>query len=174
MSSALAPTQSRRRASTRSSSRVRGFSLVENTLALGILAFALISLMGLIPLGLDNFQSAKSQSVEIEIMKVVSAIAQQTPYDQMTAAMSGKTLYFGENGLEVDADDPERIYAAVMQITPNVVLPAKSGTGSFTLPGLSTINVRVVQAPLGLTAQEAIDDGRILFSNSFLVADRAQ
>lgn len=42
---------------------IRGFSLVEVALALGICSFCMIGLLGLLPVGLQNFQKADNQSV---------------------------------------------------------------------------------------------------------------
>jgi uncharacterized protein (TIGR02598 family) len=50
-----------------------GFSLIEVTLALGIAAFCLLSVFGLLPLGLSNTQSAAEQTAVSGIATAISA-----------------------------------------------------------------------------------------------------
>lgn len=49
----------------------QGFSLIEVTLALGIVSFAMVTLLGLIPVGLKSFQSAMRVTVESQIVRAV-------------------------------------------------------------------------------------------------------
>lgn len=58
----------------------RGFSLVEATLALGVVAFAFIVLLGLLPAGLTVFREAMDTSVTAQIAQRVSADLQESDY----------------------------------------------------------------------------------------------
>lgn len=50
-----------------------GFSLVEVTLALGLVTFALVSIMATIPIGLSTLGDAKDQTTEAHILSGLSA-----------------------------------------------------------------------------------------------------
>jgi uncharacterized protein (TIGR02598 family) len=52
-------------------SRQRGFSLIEVTLALGIVSFAMVSLLAMIPVGLNSFKQAMDLTVEAQIVQSV-------------------------------------------------------------------------------------------------------
>ena len=52
--------------------RSTGFSLIEVTLAIGITAFALIAIVGLIPTGLRSTQEANDQARATEVLKLAA------------------------------------------------------------------------------------------------------
>jgi uncharacterized protein (TIGR02598 family) len=57
-----------------------GFSLVEVALAVGIAGFALVSLLGLLPIGLNTFRTAMDTSVCAQIAQRVFNDAQQAEF----------------------------------------------------------------------------------------------
>src|SRR5207247_6519773 len=59
--------------------RVHAFSLVELTLALGIAAFCLIAVFGLMPIGVQTNRNATSQTAATNIMAAVVADLRATP-----------------------------------------------------------------------------------------------
>src|SRR5437773_11749789 len=59
--------------------KLGGFSLVEVTLALGVGAFCLIAVFGLLPVGLQTHQRATSQTAAASIMANVVADLRATP-----------------------------------------------------------------------------------------------
>ncbi|XHR30472.1 MAG: hypothetical protein ACFUZC_07895 [Chthoniobacteraceae bacterium] len=91
-----------------------GFSLVELTFALGVASFCLLSILGLIPVGLTSNQNAVYQTVATGLMSTVAAdlratqrtipaTAQTSPRFQLSIPVSGgtaatQTLYFREGG----------------------------------------------------------------------------
>ena len=72
-----------------------GFSLVEVTLALGIAAFCLIALFGLIPVGVQTNRNATSQTAATNIAAAVVADLRATPTTSTTSTQYGIT--FGTN-----------------------------------------------------------------------------
>jgi hypothetical protein len=76
------------------------FSLVEVTLALGIAAFCLIAVFGLVPVAVLTNRNATSQTAATNIMTAVVADLRATPTtksfsSQFTISFNGnKTLYF--------------------------------------------------------------------------------
>lgn len=78
-------------------SRLAGFSLVEISLALAIIAIALVALIGLLPSGLNNFRVAMDSQTAGEIFQRVVADAQETDFD---ALVHPEKLIPPQNALE--------------------------------------------------------------------------
>jgi type II secretory pathway pseudopilin PulG len=69
--------------------RVGAFSLVEVTLALGIAAFCLIVIFGLIPVGVQANRNATSQTAATNIIAAVVADLRATPTANSTSSQFG-------------------------------------------------------------------------------------
>jgi uncharacterized protein (TIGR02598 family) len=88
-----------------------GFSLVEVTLALGIAAFCLIALFGLLPLGIQTNQSSISQTAAASVLSSVAADLRATPKTSLTSLQyditfgTAKSLYFDGEGRTVAPTD---------------------------------------------------------------------
>ena len=96
-----------------------GFSLVEVTLALGIIAFAFVALFGLLPVGLGTFRSAIDTNNEARIVQGIVGKAIATNYNNLKKQDPKEIYYFDEEGsatdtslFEVPARKDERIYEA--------------------------------------------------------------
>ena len=72
-----------------------GFSLVEVTLALGVAAFCLIAVIGIIPVGVQANRNATSQTAATNIMAAVVADLRATP--RTTNTSSQFAIRFGTN-----------------------------------------------------------------------------
>jgi uncharacterized protein (TIGR02598 family) len=89
---------------TRSFSSKSGFSLAEVTLALGIAAFCLVAVFGLIPVGVQTNRNATSQTAATNILAAVVADLRATPNTINTSSQfaitfgTNKTLYFHGSG----------------------------------------------------------------------------
>lgn len=59
----------------------RGFSLVEVVLAVGVVAFAFVAILGLLPAGMTQFRQAVDTTVCAQIAQRVIGDAQQTNFD---------------------------------------------------------------------------------------------
>jgi uncharacterized protein (TIGR02598 family) len=83
------------------------FSLVEVTLALGIVTFSVITLMGMIPMGLTTFHKAAATSVSSQIVQQVVTDVQQSDFSQLVTTNSPLTKlsmrYFDDQGNELGA-----------------------------------------------------------------------
>ena len=71
------------------------FSLVEVTLALGIAAFCLIAVFGLMPVGVQTNRNATSQTAATNIMAAVVSDLRATPNANTTSTQFG--IAFGTN-----------------------------------------------------------------------------
>src|SRR5436309_10307035 len=84
--------------------RLHAFSLVEVTLALGIAAFCLIAVFGLVPVGVQTNRNATSQTAATNIMAAVVSDLRATPTANPTSSQfaitfgTAKTLYFDGAG----------------------------------------------------------------------------
>jgi uncharacterized protein (TIGR02598 family) len=91
--------------------RVHAFSLVELTLALGVAAFCLLAVFGLMPIGVQTNRNATSQTATANIMAAVIADLRATPKTNTTSAQFGITfgtcinLYFDSQGQAVATSD---------------------------------------------------------------------
>lgn len=93
-----------------------GFSLVEVTLALGVAAFCLIAVFGLMPVGVQTNRNATSQTAATNI--IASVIADMRATTSSTSPQYGitfgtaKTLYFdgaGQFTILLDANSRYRV-----------------------------------------------------------------
>ena len=86
--------------------RTAAFSLVEVTLALGVAAFCMIAVFGLLPVGVQTNQRATSQTAATSIMANVIADLRATPkppsintsVQYQVRFGTSKTLYFDSSG----------------------------------------------------------------------------
>jgi uncharacterized protein (TIGR02598 family) len=89
-----------------------GFSLVEVTLALGVAAFCLITLFGLLPLGVTTNHNSISQTAAAAVLSSVLADLRATPKTNLTSRQyeitigTPKVLYFDGEGRAVTPADP--------------------------------------------------------------------
>lgn len=89
-----------------------GFSLVEVTLALGVAAFCLLALFGLLPLGLQANQNSVSQTAAASVLSSVIADLRVTPKTSPSSSQyditfgEAKSLYFDIEGRAVTPTDP--------------------------------------------------------------------
>jgi uncharacterized protein (TIGR02598 family) len=83
--------------------RVHAFSLVEVTLAIGIAAFCLVALFGLMPVGVQANRNATSQTAATNIVAAVVADLRATPTANTSSQFcisfgTPTTLYFDSAG----------------------------------------------------------------------------
>lgn len=104
----------------------RAFSLVEISLALGIIAFAFIALLGLLPIGLQTFRTAIDTGNEARIVQSLFSRMLATEFEKMQALdfeNSKEIFYFDEEGMPTDTSlhavaslENQRLYGAKMFI----------------------------------------------------------
>ena len=108
--------------------RVHAFSLVEVTLALGIAAFCLIAVFGLVPVAALTNRNATSQTRATNIMTAVVADLRATPNTKTKSALftiifgTCKRLYFNSEGQVVSSGtcDPSTTVPATSRYQVNV------------------------------------------------------
>lgn len=120
--------------------RAAAFSLVETTLAIGVVAFALVAMLGMVPVGLSSFREAMDASTSSRILQRVSSELRQGTNVSPQQPM----LYFDEQGDETTAagaDGRKALYYVNTLVKPATGLP---GGGSSSL---TTVTVEVVKNP---------------------------
>lgn len=127
--------------------RARGFSLVEVTLAIGITAVALVSLMGMLPKGMKTLQRANDQAVMGRIHQQILGEIQLTPWEDEAGggtspveSFHGQIRFYDDQGIELFASEKggmSHVYTARVSV-PKVGgrLPQSVGGGSYHGAGL--------------------------------------
>lgn len=132
--------------------RHAGFSLAEVTIATGITALALTTLLGLIPQGLNNIREAGNLAAETRITThIIGAVSQarwqDTKGQDILVNFDQKRYYFDDQGVAIEEQEPgiELAYIAEVRVPDrNVALPTdgEKTAGDFD-PYLRRITVNV-------------------------------
>lgn len=126
-------------------SSARGFSLVEVTIALAIASMGFITLLGLLPQGLDMARRSADMAAEVRIMRKLAGELQSTSWDKINWSGYGPTRYFNDQAVELTAAelaDPEAAFT--LTYVASVHVP---GTPlDLALPSKGTV-VRVASGP---------------------------
>jgi uncharacterized protein (TIGR02598 family) len=127
-----------------------GFSLIEVTIAMGVVSFALIALFGLLPTGLTTFRSSIDRSVASQIAQNIISQARQTDFSSLSslATPAGSPKKFTEDGDET-TDATKTIYVAKVDVETQVTLPAATAVQNTSM---AKIRVRVANSPSGSEA----------------------
>lgn len=114
-----------------------GFSLVEVTLAAGIMALAVTSVLGLLPFGLSNVRESGDRTTGCHIHRLLmgrmslSKWREENGQDLLVRQFDGKKFYFDDQGMEVSESQVRNgawfSYIAQVRIHPqDVSLPVAS------------------------------------------------
>ncbi len=98
-------------------SRSIGFTLIEVTISLGIVSFAMVSLVGLLPAGLSSFRSAVSTTIEAQIVQSLSEDISRTDFTNLQG-LTGQTYTYDSRGVKTLANDSATIYTAKVMLDP--------------------------------------------------------
>ena len=129
-----------------------GFSLVEVTLALGIVSFSMVAIFGLLPVGLDVSRQAIDTTVCSQITQQMVHAAQQTDFSRLSQLQSDSASQpwcFDDQGGR-SANPSLARYKAAYQVTPSAALPTGGGASRL---ALVTVSVLGTQGPR--TSKEA-------------------
>jgi len=120
--------------------QVRAFSLVEVVIALALISFAAISIMGLLPTGLSTLRDAMNQSRQAQILRTVAGLAAVTKFTSL--ATNG--LYFDSDGIPV-SDSANAIFT-VNVLTNLPVYPGSTNAAALQ-NALTALRVQIIWAP---------------------------
>jgi uncharacterized protein (TIGR02598 family) len=126
----------------------RAFSLIEVVLAIGIMAFAIIPTVALLPLGLNVNRRAIEATVSSQILSRVTDEAQQTDFSTLPPMFTfcfddqGNLLASGSDAtLFSTYTSPRRLYDVQALVNTTSTLPSSTGIGSTATLAKITINV---------------------------------
>jgi uncharacterized protein (TIGR02598 family) len=135
-------TSASRRSSSPSASNA-GFSLVEVALAVAIAALAIITLLGLLPQGLEMSRKTSLLTNNSSILEQIVRNLENMQWTDLQAQTNGLvTKYYTEQGLEVAADSKEISYVAQLDYSNQASLPQTETTQ----PYLCRVVIRVASS----------------------------
>ena len=143
------------RPARRMGSGSRAFTLIEVCLAIGILSFALILMVGLLPSGLGQLTSSIDSLRAQAISRQVLVGAQQTDFNTLKS-MGTYSLYFDYSGNQLQQNGSDTIYTAIVTIDDNAELPGTSTSQSTLLKVV--IEVRKTQGGVDNAQNRAIEN----------------
>ena len=112
---------------------VRGFTLIETALALGIFAFGLIAVVGLLPVALNSMRASIDISLKTTMIQSMQARLLDLPFSSQSQTF---TMSFDDEGMLVEGEGerPPR-YKLTATINPGASLPGG------TLPSLAVVDL---------------------------------
>jgi uncharacterized protein (TIGR02598 family) len=120
----------------------RGFSLVEVLLALGVVTFGMIPVLGLLPTGLNTFRDSMNTTICSQIAQGVANELQQTDFDQLS--LSAPIRYFDAQGNELPpTSKSSAVYHVNLACLKDTTLPGSAESN----PHLATVVVQIALNP---------------------------
>ena len=89
-----------------------GFSLIEVTIALGVFAFAMIPIIGLVSSGMKSLRGSMDDGVRGEIVRKVVGEAGRVPYTNLSTAFNNRLFYFDDEGVQQASSNAQTIFVA--------------------------------------------------------------
>jgi uncharacterized protein (TIGR02598 family) len=139
-----------------------GFSLIEVVLAMAIASVAILTLVGLIPQGMDTMRAAGDQAIEARIHQQLMSEMQMASFASLDRAFHGLEIYYDAQGEELGdnrgagvasaAGSLEHIYTARVSVS---LIPASVGgapTTEFSFDGGLTTTEKVRFAVVEIAA----------------------
>jgi len=115
--------------------------LVEVTLALGIVGFAAVTMMAMVPVGLKSLRSSIDQTVQSQIGQQVSADILQTPFSQVGSF----TKYYDNEGFPVSSAS-DAVFTAEISPSTNFSYPGSELLDGLAIPlssSMKSLQVRI-------------------------------
>jgi uncharacterized protein (TIGR02598 family) len=116
----------------------RAFSLIEIAIALGIVAFALIPVLGVMPIGLTTLRDTVDTQVTAQIAQTIVNQAEQADYNSLASTTT--PYYFDEQG-DLLNNSTNALYSAQLAVNEPTSIPGSLATSSSNLATL-TITVQ--------------------------------
>ena len=107
-----------------------GFSLVEVAMSLAIVAFASVTMVGLIPFGLTSFHQAMNNTVESSIVQNLTNNILLTSFSNLQAMAASNTKYYFDSNGVAQTGATGAIYAATVKFTD--LSPNSAGSNDMT------------------------------------------
>jgi len=121
--------------------KIHGFSLIEVVTALGIVSFAVISILGLIPTGLNTLKDSNAETVRAQIVRSIAGSALTANFSTLNATAS-----FDSDGQPILSSDETTYPRYTVNATTNAPSFPGSTSGNFT-GSLTSLKVQIVLKP---------------------------
>jgi len=144
----------------------QAFSLIEVTLALGIVAFALLPLVALLPVGLDSQRDAIESTTNAQILQTITGDLQRTEFDQLVNSeqLTTQTIpvrHFDDLGNEIEDIDAAPFVgtgARAYDVFVNLEYPAQIGVADNY--AIVRAEIRLARNPGGLAPEVIFDPSK--------------
>ncbi len=155
--------------------RNEAFSLVEVTLALGIVSFAMVTMVGLIPLGLVTLRTAMDSTTESQIVQEIGSQTRLTAFSQLSAQYSGTVFYYDEEGTfltnssalnPVSAPAATRYWVTATLVGPSFPGSTNAPTASPTANNIQGISLQIISGSTASTLNRTVHTNVILVPNA--------
>jgi uncharacterized protein (TIGR02598 family) len=132
--------------------RRSGFSLVEVVLAVGVISFAFVAILGLLPAGLSQFRQAMDNSIASQIAQRIIMDAQQSDFDVLTDTAhrqaSSVDPFRAKTYSSSDASKSTPLYIRYFDEQGNEIVPqGLTPTAKEAIAIVYHVNTRITPAP---------------------------
>jgi uncharacterized protein (TIGR02598 family) len=111
----------------------QAFSLVEVVIALGVTSFAVLALIGTLPVGIKSVQDSSNESARANITQEIRAELQQVSFgttaSHSISGLSSQTNYYNNEG-DILTSNANAYYMAVFALT-NTAIPNSGTTTTY-------------------------------------------
>lgn len=121
------------------------FSLVEVVLALGIVSFAFVGIIGMLPVGMSTFRQAIDATVQAQITQQILTDVEQTNFSDLSKLTSA-TYFFDDQGVLV-SDNASGVYKVAVDVNPNTTVFPSSAANDATpvnVSKLATVKIYIL------------------------------
>ena len=115
----------------------RAFTLVEVVLALGVVSFGIISMLGLLTVGLKTFHDAMSQTTETEIAQQMANQLQLATFSTISSQSASTNYCFTQEGVLTNAANA--VYFAKINAPSVLTVPGGSASSTLTTNTLTFV-----------------------------------
>ena len=138
-------------AAQRRLSSSRAFSLVEVTIALGIIAISMLTMLGLVPVGLSGMRSAMTETVRAQIVQNVTSQALLVGFSNLAKVVTNdKYYYFEDQGRQQNTlpqkeapNTSSRYRVSVTQSSAPTPYPGSGNAPSTLATSVTTLNITI-------------------------------
>lgn len=151
--------------------RKAGFSLVEVVIAIGVVSFAMLAILGSLPVGIQSMQDSMQQQAKATITQQLRADLQQLPFEKSAdadkaefniEALETVTWYYTTHGMKTD--EKQAFFAATFRLQP-ASLESEGGTAGVEYTSATARNVQVtLEYPMSAPPQNRKQLRLTLFS----------
>lgn len=144
---------------------LRAFSLIEVTLAVGLVSVAILAMGALMPVGLNTIKDASDNSIRAQIFSQVSSTLQSTPYDQLVSYVGdhsdlSRALYFDRSGRDATVSSAS---FAVLLSAPSMSYP---GAPSDISKSAQTVGIEIAKVTPGASRTISSEFSTVLVPKS--------